>query len=208
MSRRKPDRAYIYDYVKIIEPKFFIRCGYPLTTKMVYNEMFENNKENKEVIEKMLGHFGLGQSIKDGVPFIFSEDKGLHGLAVEISYKIAREMLGVKKWGGKERSIYTIILEQFRGKTFLVEGTKMCWTGTREPASGGYDYYNGGEEYDPPYLGNAKAHRILRLSSAMAHTDATVWELRDSRECVDDLMIEDCFVEKVKVNKDGILVES
>jgi hypothetical protein len=118
MSKRKPNRAYIYDYVTIIEPKFFMRCGYPLTTEIIYKEMFKENKENKEVLEKMLEHFGLSpkssKDIKYGAPLLFTEDDNLHGLAENIAYKIARELLSVKKWGGKERSIYTVDIEEFR----------------------------------------------------------------------------------------------
>jgi hypothetical protein len=77
----------------------------------------------------------------------------------------------------------------------------MCWTGTRQPASGGYSYYSDDYDYDPPYLSDAKSHRILKLSDCRAYTD--VWEIVGK---ADNLMIEDCWVEKVKVNKDDILV--
>lgn len=192
MSKKNPNRPMRGDFIEIVEPKFFVRCGYPLTIKSVREMLFKNNPENVKVLERMLTHFDIDY------PIPAYELMGMvGGVGEDIQTAIAKEILVKMKWGGKNRDIYTKEIPELKGRSFLITDMKVCYTGVHVHGGGhSYSYY-GECEYDPSYLGDAKAHRIFKLSPCTAYTNAEdACKLIESHE-MDDLRIEDCYVKKV-----------
>ena len=144
------------DYVKVINPHQFVRCGYPIS----FADMCERvRKEHMHKIDSMMESILGKPEIKISKTSL-EERWSRHYNIVKI---IAYHLLKKEGFGGNERKIFTeerTILKDVIGKVIDIRYVK---TGTRVPASrysGGYDGY----DYEPPYLDNEKTNKILDIN--------------------------------------------
>ena len=117
----------MYDRVKIINPEFFIRCGYP---KCQEDEM--------KVVIKEFG-YQIHRMIEPG-PGAAANGLAWHGderLFEKVCREIAYARLKNMGFGGGKRTIHTERREEFMGKTFSVTKVKICKTGSYYPPSYG-----------------------------------------------------------------------
>lgn len=134
--------------VRIARPVFFLRCGYPLSVKDETQRVIE---EKTTAIADFMRSVGVSDSIGD-------MEKSIRRIAGEIAFHLCKQ----SKFGGSERTIHTKELPEESGKICSIHSIRFVKTGIREPGHqyGGYD----GWEYEPPYLSNAKTHRIIETS--------------------------------------------
>ncbi len=133
------------DTVRIVTPAFFVRCGYPLDYA---TECERVQKEKKDAIKAFLSSQGIRWGAYEVPPAVW-----------KIARALAYEYCKQAGWGGKERKIYTHEIPELAGRKCIVEGVRFVKTGIYNPARPG-GYYSEGE-YDPPYLGDEKSHRIV-----------------------------------------------
>lgn len=135
------------DKVRIVNPEFFIRCGYATD----FWETLKETENNKELIEK------VDNFIKESVGSIgeLAEAKVRSKILAALNYGFV-----AKKGLGNERKIYTKVVEAYRDKIFTVYRKKVVKTGVRYHERG-----NDEDGYDPSYLYQEKSHVILYLSS-------------------------------------------
>lgn len=141
MSKKDPKIIRVGDMVKIINPKFFVRCGYPMDFKEAFG--FVDRNYNAP-IHKL---------IKEIEPVAGP----LHGKTFDAYEKIVRvfayEYMKMNRFGGPERRIYTREIRKQLSETCRVLDIRFVKTGT---------YVRGAYE-EPPYLSNEQAHKILML---------------------------------------------
>ena len=141
------------DTVRIINPAFFLRCGYPLSYEDAVNVI--NASLTSEIY-----------SLLNKVPGL-STERYYHEFvrdltAGNIERELAKLYLKLNRYGGRERKIYSEIIDQLKGREAVVHRKFVKYTGTYYP---GYraSAWDDGDESEPAYLGNAKAHVILVL---------------------------------------------
>jgi hypothetical protein len=188
------NRIKIGDYVRIDNPEMFVRCGYPLGIEDMRKEIKDNHLSD---IEKFIISIVCDKDDRakefysDGIKCLIQTDKAdCSDSANAIIDILAYRMLRHRNFGGRERAIHTKTIEAHKWKICQVTGTKMCVTGNYVAGSKCYDNWNGGYEYEPPYLLNQKSHRLLALS-----IPACIGETKfiQGHEC----MIEECHVTKI-----------
>jgi len=159
-----PKTIRIGDKVKIITPKMFVRCGYPLCVRdmaeeveeifgdrirdLMYSVGFDEFKKYEEIIK-----------IKPAN----KEDRNYSKIVMEL----ARIRLSKKKYGGDKRRVHTKIDEIMRGKEVYVENIQFVKSGTYNEGWSSLDYWSGEVDYMPNYLSDTKTHKILTISSYM-----------------------------------------
>lgn len=108
--------------------------------------------------------------------------------------KIVREVaycrLKHNGFGGRERKIYTDIIEELKGCEYVVINKRQVKTGTYSPPSSGYNYMDGCPEYEPGYLLKQKTHVILEVCPVEYRT------VQIGKKTGDE--IEECNVEMVQ----------
>jgi len=180
----KPSIIRVSDKVKIINPEFFIRCGYP-----------KSQKSEIEVVKKEFRHVILNMICSREKCHSFDIDRHNH-LLEKVCREIAYARLRNMGYGGNERKIYTERLEEHKDKTFRVVSIKFCKTGKYYPPSGpsGGGYY-AEDDYESGGLANEKTHKILHIVPFLLPSSMSAHSLR----MMDDpLMIETTNVEKVE----------
>ena len=141
---------HVNDRVKIINPLFFQRVGYPLN-KAAGRELI--TEEEKQRVSELLDapcclENGRIRRLDNGM-----SDK-IYG---EILDRLAYWKIAQRGFGGKERKIFTERHSEFLNKIGRVSSKKVVQTGN-------YEYGQCYEtEYNPPYLGDVKSHVILEL---------------------------------------------
>lgn len=173
------------DIVKITIPNVFMRCGYPLTKKIVMETLYK--QEHKDAVANMLKVFNINQSTigvdqwlsENGVPTLYEEAMD------NVLYALAKTTLKQQGWGGGERKIYTENRSEYSDKLAKVVGRRVVKTGTRYNANRSYDYYDGYYDYEPAGLKNEQSHVILKVC---------VW---NCNSLLNEIEIEKCNVEKV-----------
>lgn len=197
------------DIVKIINPEFFIRCGYPLSLKDGVKMILDDEK-------------GI-QALENAIKEILKDKNGLDNKIIPINgnsfqsilrshdfYNIVRILAYYKilkeKFGGNERKIYTKKVKEAKGHEFTVLSKKMVVTGKYIPGSRLRRWED--DDYDPPYLDDTKSHMILYLSDGSIDGDFFYvsnivrplanenWKLLETND-IFPLAIERCNVEKV-----------
>lgn len=197
MKLRKldPNIIRVDDTVKIINPVFVTRCGYPLGIIDMEKEIEEQfgkaiddlmNKVGGIVIDDLRDKFGRNDS-----PVIRKRNKIFHNIIREMAYI----RLQAKNYGGKERTLHTKIIEELKGKETRVVRIQIVKTGIYESATGGFDYY-GESEYEPAYLINPKTHKILTLG--LCNNSEGEWVHEWIRDFANNLKIEATNVEKIR----------
>ena len=206
MNKRKLDPKIIRvgDTVKVVTPILFIRCGYPLSLADVekeVEELFGN------VVEDFLNSMGGDHLMlrdekgkyEDGtfvgiIPNPSNRKKASSKSYKEIIKDLANTRMKVKGFGGIERTLHTETYEAAKGHETTVDSVKIVKTGQYQAASGGYDYYGGEYEYEPPYLDDEKTHKILTLNLYKKNPTED--------EKFSPIKIEAVHVEKVKSKSD------
>lgn len=153
------------DTIKVINPEIVVRVGYPLTIQSI-QESF-TDKEKESIIELLKGF---------GMPYLDGPDidnlngsfqKSYSQIFYDVSYKLARYRLEQKRWGGKEKKIYTEIHSEFLGKEFYVCKKRIAKTGIYNDSYQSSGSYYDPPEYDPPYLSNVKSHILLMFLNGL-----------------------------------------
>jgi hypothetical protein len=196
----KKDTIRVGDRVRIVNPEFFIRCGY------------ENNHQDamkqirEEYGEKILRFIYDWEASLHSVPSadskislsLISFDQYRTELRNPHSYDriisaLAYDLVARNKKSGAERKIFTERLERYKDDIFTVSGAFMCMTGFYYPAGGRYDSYTGEYDYEPGGLDKMKAHRILELR------EFVFFEIGRERRRESDsaTAIEECHIERV-----------
>ena len=156
MTKRK-DIIRVNDVVKIINPLFVERVGYPLSRQMVKDQM---SPEEIAIIKQMFASLKIPTEhhVYDPKPNFEGERAYTRVLDAIASFQ-----LSVKRWGGRERSIHTKHLPDYSERTALVVGKRCVKTGSYKSASGGYSY-DGEYDYEPAFLHGEKTHVILEVN--------------------------------------------
>ena len=138
----------IGDKIKVINPEFFIRCGYKLTKEDGLKLITE---DEKKTLINLLGGNHIDNLVYKGYDRVYEE----------ILDRIAYSRISKLGFGGPNRSIFTESKPEFLNKEFTVIGKKVVQTGVYQAGytSGGWDGY----ESEAPYLSNVKSNVILKL---------------------------------------------
>lgn len=180
LTKNKRSVIRVGDKVKILNPQFFVRCGYPWSKQYVIDHVI--TEDDKSELRKFVDRLA-GGCTNDAL-FNSMEGDKCYG---EMLDRLGAGVLKRNKYGGRERTLHTVAYEKFLGMTFVVADKKVVYSGHYNAGSSSLD-----GEFDPPYLGSAKAHIILSLSThdvhmlSMAATDDFGMPLR----------IESCHVAK------------
>jgi hypothetical protein len=151
LTRKKGNGIRIGDRVRVVNPEFFVRCGYPMVFQYEAKRVVRDRRES---IESFLRSHDIEPYRLDSL--------GLHPAVTKIAKVLAYELCKAKKWGGRERKIYTHRFDLYAGQDFSVASVRFVKTG--EYISGECYGTYGGYEYEPAYLSNEKTHRILKLN--------------------------------------------
>jgi len=155
--KKQPKYARVGEKVRILVPKEFDRCGYPLTMFDVAEKFRDEIRVKMETVRQALGMNAELDVWTNRSHFDMHLEKALCSL-----------ILNREGFGGKERSVYERDLNdhdwepKLTNREAVVLGRKRVQTGTRVPGSGGYSY-DGDYDYDPPYLENMKVHCVYTL---------------------------------------------
>jgi len=159
-QRRK--YAAIGEFVKIVTPKEFVRCGYPLTIKLVMEQQFEEIEKDCArmfaALEKKLAppeepptetEFAFGFT---AVPVSGCSNMSatVHGM---LCAAIAAYRLEQQNFGGSIRSITERDGVCYPGDTVTVIKKSLVKTGKRYPASSYRE-----DDYEPGGLENEQTH--------------------------------------------------
>ena len=162
MSKDKKHVYRIGDIVRIVDPKFVERVGYPLVWPMLMDEFDAKLPVVREAMKNLIftdaseEMFEFNQQITRTKTNATDRDflKGVCMAAVRM-----------RGFGGDERSLHyfdSLEFERFRGCLFEINGKRVVKTGKRFAGSssvsyeGEYDYENGG-------LNDMKTHTLLKL---------------------------------------------
>lgn len=197
-KKLNPNIIRVDDMVKIINPIFVIRCGYPMSLDDARKEIIE---EYSKVIDDLV------YSVRQGNKFMISKngyyENGSCALLNKEEYQkdnykhykivdaLAYERLISKNFGGNTRSLHTEIKEELKGIEARVLSIQYVKTGIRVPSSRYYDSYNGGYEYEQGYLDKCETHKILNIG--VIRQSNKLWDAWEAY----DLKIEAIHVEKI-----------
>jgi hypothetical protein len=191
----------IGDKVRIINPEFFIRVGYPLTLKDAYKDI---EVDLKKVIS----------SIASSSPEYFKISEKLES---QIRRDLAYDFLKTKNFGGNERKLHTAEGRFFYhdSEYYTVTNKKVVRTGTYDYVEEDYDDWDSDDnlccrEYSKsPVLTNQKTHVILTLDHDFSYNDGTKYGIYEIHGMSFTNMIESCNVLKYeeyidKINKTAL----
>lgn len=136
---KKRQKIKVGDRVRILEPEFFIRCGYENNIDDLMAEIYQKERTQINTFSDLMG--GISE----------------HGID-KIVRQVAYERLHRKKKEGNPRLIFTHREESFKGQDYSVSRIQFVKTGIYSASTGGYH-----DDYDPAYLANEQTHRILHL---------------------------------------------
>lgn len=179
MARNNVIRAG--DIVRIKNPEFFIRCGYPLSIQDGIKQLMDTQSEDYRKITEFADYFGLSKNI-------LNVKKDFQQIIRILAYYKIQE----QNFGGRERKIYTQFVETAKDHEFEVIGKQTVVTGYYVPATGRSSMWN--DEYEPPYLDDPKVHVILSLYDGSV--DGHFYYVNNTL-CLPQLKIEQIHVEKV-----------
>jgi hypothetical protein len=172
MAQRK--YARVGELVKIVVPREFIRCGYPLSIKDV---MLQDFAEIEAACERMFTV--LENRSVPGPPEPKSSEVGtwevvpvvgrattmsatVHGM---LCSAIAAYRLEERGFGGDIRQIFETddLVPFLCGELWVVASKKYVKTGKRYPSSSYYSPYSGEYDYKPGGLEDEKTHCIYTI---------------------------------------------
>ncbi len=158
MTKKDPKIIRVGDMVKIINPEFFVRCGYPMDFNDAYEHIDRNhNAPMHELIKSMIPEAGPVRK---------------HKVYEKLVRIFAYEYMRSKKFGGPERKIYTMRIRKQLLKVYRVLDIRFVKTGIYYP--GDLDNSEGIAYLDQlPYLDKEKTHKLLQLD-CLATVDGIV----------------------------------
>lgn len=184
MRKRKLNSNIIRvgDRVKIINPEFFISCGYDNNHKTACETI---NKIYKQEINRFI--YTWEQSLmktkgKSPLCKLLCEDSSTYlkivsALAYDLVHKNMRE--------GVERKIFTEWVDFYKYNNFIVASIGYVRTGVYHPPTGGYNFLTGEHNGNLGYLDRPVTHKILYFTEFLYGLSG------------DNTAIEDCNVEKI-----------
>ncbi|MFA6118092.1 MAG: hypothetical protein WC729_29165 [Sphingomonas sp.] len=131
------------DRVRVLEPRRFVRCGYPKVPAdyaVAAEELYRQLRTPD------------GQALRFGTK---AEGRILDAL----SYGLAQK----DHFGGPERTVHTEQDLSLLEGTYIVQEVRSVKTGRYYPPSGGGTNYWGESDWEPGGLADEKVHRIARL---------------------------------------------
>jgi hypothetical protein len=156
MSRSVKPVYHRGDLVEIVEPRLYVRVGYPMGFDGVRGELTE--KYHNEVMRDL---YALRDAkIAAGWPAHLAE--ALPVLHSEILRQMTLQHLHKHHFGGNERTIHTKLDEQWRGRHVRVDSKRVVKTGRYRCGCAGGGYFE--DDGCPPELRDVKTHVILRVS--------------------------------------------
>lgn len=167
MKQRKKYAA-TGEFVRIVTPKEFVRCGYPLTIKIVMNQQAEEIEKDCARMFAALERKPAPlepQPAGDGFDFfdadvspVLSMSATVHGM---LCAAIAAHRLEQQNYGGNVRSIVEKDGPFEAGEEWLVIKKSLVKTGKRYPAT----YCREGDEddYEPGGLENGQTHCVYSV---------------------------------------------
>ena len=195
--KKKDNIIRVGDIVRVINPEFFVRCGYPLdfySAKDIVRQKFSTH------IAQFMSEIGFRSAPTNPVfKFYTKEESDNKDYTVEkIISALAYEYVAKKGFGGKEKKIYTNRKEEYLNKEFRVIEKKVRCTGTYYPSSGGYDSWSGDYDYECGGLDGGGTHIILTVEEFVRLNNGEIETIHYGN----DLKIERTNVEKV-IEKDN-----
>ncbi len=130
MKPRKlnPKIIRVYDTVKIVNPVFVIRCGYPLGAEDMRQEIREHYGR---AIQDLMDSVRNGNKLVSSDPnFSLSSCSSEERSHSKIIDALAYIRLRAKDFGGDKRTLHTKVIEELRGKETTVQEIKIVKTGT------------------------------------------------------------------------------
>lgn len=180
MTQRKRKYAAVGESVRIVTPRQFIRCGYPLSIKDVMNR---ESLEIEQDFERVFAALENKAALKPSAPESTSD--WLEGLAAAsivgassasatvhgmLCAAIAAYRLEKQNFGGDSRRIIEDGSGPFEcGQVWKVTAKRFVKTGKRYASWGGQDSYTGEWDYEPGGLEGEQTHCVYsveRLSHA------------------------------------------
>ncbi|MCP4121075.1 MAG: hypothetical protein GY751_04925 [Bacteroidetes bacterium] len=187
MKKLNPKIIRFDDMVIIRDPRFFIRCGYPMDIKgTAYGIDSVHRGDIEHLVYQTTGFTPTLSSARN----IDRAQRSYYKILEELAYiKMHRE-----GFGGIKRTIYrTDAIDLCKGQRAMVEEVKFCKTGVYSPELSipSTCYCEGICDCDveEAHLGEQKTHKLLRIFFAGVTSD-TEW-------------IEADFVEKVIPGKEN-----
>ena len=167
MKQRKK-YARIGEFVKVVTPKEFVRCGYPLTIKIVMEQQFEEIE--KDCVRMFAALEKKSVPVKEPEaqddPGFFSlrlsevtsaMSATVHGM---LCSAIAAYRLEQQNYGGDTRSVVEKDGCFEAGELWKVTGKRFVKTGKRYPAT-----YYGDDDYESGGLENAQTHCVYSVEN-------------------------------------------
>ena len=173
MAKAKKIRPQVGHQVRILDPRFVTRVGYPKGIED-YVALLTGNPEVNRALQIM---FTAAEATIGQTDFFSSLGTGIQNLAVggsqdKILSELAYHLAKMDGFGGRTRSVHlSDPIEAVLGKQFMVCDVHRIVTG--EYTTGGY--YGGGggyyeAEYEPSFLANAKQVSLVCLKVPGAPT--------------------------------------
>ncbi len=157
------------DLVRVIMPRFFVRCGYPLSFEQAVAEVTEQYGDR---IIAFLRELDLTEDLRK-TPQLFGGIKEVDPKDNRTFKKVARALafdyVRAKGFGGRERRIYREYRPRYFNRLMRVDSVRFHATGEYYPPTGGYDPYSGEYDCDPGGLENQKQHKVLTVWPVMEY---------------------------------------
>jgi len=185
------------DWVRIINPEFFIRCGYPLCLGDAQEKIKEKHGKR---IDDFINKTFESESVADysfNVPNFKIEQ-----CYDRILMALSRHYVYLNGFGGKERKIYTKNIPEHKDKIYRVAEKSYKVTGHYCAGYSGYSY-EGEYDCEPAYLEDQKRRTLLHLSQYTVEN----WPFQLAFSLEEFDVIEDIYVEKVEKGHPAILAE-
>ncbi len=156
MSKRK-NVIRVNDVVKIVNPEFVVRVGYPLSKKMIQSSL---THEQLALVKAIFNQFDISTDALFDSSRPPSEGERAYEKVLDI---LSGVLLAKKLWGGSQRSIHTELIEKHRDIQCTVMEKRFVKTGKYQPGWSSVDYW-GEYDYEPAYLEDEKTHALLRVN--------------------------------------------
>jgi hypothetical protein len=140
-----------YDLIRIVNPEFFVRVGYPFDKEYAIENLI--SKEEKSTLRQLLGYAAI-YSVKE---------RRVEKTYSEMLDRLAYHKLQLAGFGGSSRKIFTKRKEEFLGKEVQVLTKRVVQTGIREY----YSDYDPEEDRGGGYYGlaNQESHVLLEINT-------------------------------------------
>lgn len=152
----KKSTVRIGDFVDIVDPRLFVRCGYPMYLPDVQKQLADDRNLQYEITKLI--------ALVARVPTANAHTLGAdtwQRARTRILFELAEVKAKQEGFGGDTRSIYLTEPDlALQGQRVRVVGRRLVKTGKRFGPSGGCDYF-GEYDYEPGGLDDAQTHTIL-----------------------------------------------